>query len=89
MGCPIKDLVTSALSASPRRLTEGVLEVDWPTSADAGVASCLLVNAELVFRRLRDDLLDGMILEVGMIRGGGFKVQKRSVKSASLSSREL
>ena len=27
MGCPLKELGTSALSASPRRLTEGVLEV--------------------------------------------------------------
>ena len=76
MGCPLKELDTSALSASPRRLTEGVLEVEGPTSADAGVASCLLVNAEPVFRRV----LDGKILEVGMIRGGGFEMQKRSVK---------
>ena len=66
MGCPLKDLDTSALSASPRRLIEGVLEVEGPTSADAGVASCLLFNAEPVFRRLRDDLFDGKIL-VGMI----------------------
>ena len=42
MGCPIQELDTSA---SPRRLTEGVLEVEGPTSADAGVTSCLLVNA--------------------------------------------
>ena len=56
MGCPLKELDTSALSASPRRLTEGVLEVEGPTSADAGVASCLLVNAKPVFWRLRDDL---------------------------------
>ena len=80
MGCPIRELDTSALSASPRRLTEGVLEVEGPTSADPGVASCLLANAEPVFRRLRDDLLDGKILEVGIIRGGGFELQKRSVK---------
>ena len=48
---------TSALTGSPRRLIEGVLEVEGPTSVDAGVASCLLVNAEPGFRRLRDDLL--------------------------------
>ena len=66
MGCPLKELDTSALSASPRRLTEGVLEVEGPTSADAGVASCLLLNAEPVFRRLRDDLFDEILL-VGMI----------------------
>ena len=68
---------TSALSASPRRLTEGVLEVEGPISADAGVASCLLFNVEPVFRRLRDDLLEGKILAVGMIRLGGFGLQKR------------
>ena len=78
MGCPLKDLDTSALSASPRRLIEGVLEVEGPTSADAGVASCLLFNAEPVFRRLRDDLFDGKIL-VGMIRRGGIELQKGSV----------
>ena len=50
------------------------------SSADAGVASCLLFNAEPVFRCLRDDLLDVKILEVGMIRGGGFELQKRSVE---------
>ena len=38
MVCPLKELDTSALSVSPRRLTEGVLEVEGPTSADAGVA---------------------------------------------------
>ena len=59
MVCPLKELDTSALSESPRRLTEGVLEVEGPTSADAGVTSCLIVTAEPVFRRLRDDLLDG------------------------------
>ena len=78
MGCPLKDLDTSALSASPRRLTEGVLEVEGPISADAGVASCLLFNAEPVFRRLRDDLFDGKIL-VGMIQRGGNELQKGSV----------
>ena len=88
MGCPLKEVDTSALLASPRRLTE-VLEVEGPTSADAGVASCLLVNAEPVFRRLRDDLLDRKIFVVGMTQGCGFKVQKRSVKSVSRSSREL
>ena len=46
-----------------------MLEVEGPTSADAGVASCLLVNAQPVFRRLRDDLLDGKIFVVGMIQG--------------------
>ena len=82
MGCPLKELDTSALSASPRRLTEGVLEVEGLTSADAGVASCLLVNAEPVFRRLRDDLLAGKILE-GMIRRGGNELPKRSVGNLS------
>ena len=43
-----------------------MLEVEGPTSADAGVTSCLLVNAEPVFRRLRDDLFDEILL-VGMI----------------------
>ena len=76
MGCPLKELSTSAFSASPRRLTEGVLEVEGPTSADAGVASCLLFNAEPVFRRLRDDLFEGKILAVGMIRLGGIELQK-------------
>ena len=66
MVCPLKGLDTSALSASPRRLTEGVLEVEGPTSADAGVASCLLLNTEPVFRRLRDDFCDGKIFD-GMI----------------------
>ena len=76
MGCPLMELDTSALSASPPRLTEGVLEVEGPTSADAGVASCLLFNAEPVFRRLPDDLLEGKILAVGMIRLGEFELQK-------------
>ena len=78
MGCPLKELDTSALSASPRRLTEGVLEVEGSTSADVGVASCLLVNTEPVFRRLRDDLFDGKIFD-GMIRRGGNELVKRSV----------
>ena len=78
MGCPLKELDTSALSASPRRLTEGVLEVEGPSSADAGVVSCLLVNTEPVLRRLHDDLLDGKIFD-GMIRRGGNELPKRSV----------
>ena len=82
IGCPLKELDTSALSASPRRLTEGVLEVEGPTSADAGVAACLLVNAEPVFRRLRDDLLAAKIFK-GMIRRGGNELPKRSVGNLS------
>ena len=89
MGCPIKELDTSALSASSRRLTEGVLEVEGPTSADAGVASCQLVNAEPVFRRLRDDLLADKIFLVGMTQVGGLQSAKWSVKSAARSSRKL
>ena len=89
MGRPIKELATSALSASPRRLTEGVLEIEGPTLADAGVASCLLVNAEPVFRRLRDDLLADKIFLVGMTQVGGLQSAKRSVKSTSRSSRKL
>ena len=58
MVCPLKELDTSALSASPRRLTEGVLEAEGPTSVEAGVASCLLLDTEPVFRRLRDDFCD-------------------------------
>ena len=69
MVCPLKELDTSALSASPRTLTEGVLEVEGPTLADAGVASCLLFDTETVFRRLRDDLLAGKLFE-GMMRRG-------------------
>ena len=90
MVCPLKELDTSALSVSPRRLTEGMLEVGGPTSADAGVASCLLVNAEPVFRRLRDDLFDGKIFD-SMIRRGGNELPKGSVgnlsKTAELSWR--
>ena len=85
MVCPLKELDSSALSASPRRLTEGVLEVEGPTSADAGVASCLLLNAEPVFGRLRDDLLAGKIFE-GMIQRG----RKRATKAIrGKSSRKL
>ena len=43
MVCPLREVDTSAFSASPRRLSEGVLEGEGPTSADAGVASCLLL----------------------------------------------
>ena len=59
-----------------------MLEVKGPTSADAGVASCLLVNAEPVFRRLRDDLLDGKIFD-GMIQRGGNELPKGSVGDLS------
>ena len=40
-----------------------MLEVEGPTSADAGVTSCLLFDAEPVFRRLRDDLLADICLD--------------------------
>ena len=76
MVCPLKELDTSALSASPRRLTKGVLEVEGPTSADAGVASCLLFDTEPVFRRLRDDFWDGIIFVVGMRWLGGIELPK-------------
>ena len=59
-GYPIDELDTSALSALLRRLTGRVLEAEVLTSVDTEVSSCLLLNAEPVFRRLRDDLLDGM-----------------------------
>ena len=88
MGCPLKELDTLALSAPPRRLIEGVLEVEEPTSADAGVASCLLLNAEPVFRCLRDDLLAGKIFE-GMIRRGGNELPKRSVGNLSKTAELL
>ena len=65
MVCPLKEVDTSALSVSPRRLTEGVLKVEGPTSADAGVASCLLFDTEPVFRRLRDDFCD--IFDIGAV----------------------
>ena len=54
-----------------------MLEVEGPTSADAGVASCLLFDTEPVFRRLRDDLLDGIVFVVGMRRLGGIELPKR------------
>ena len=60
-----------------------MLEVEGPTSADAGVTSCLLFDAEPVFRCLRDDLFDIKIL-VGMIRRGGNELQKGSVGNLSL-----
>ena len=77
--CPLKELDNPALLASPPRLTEGVLEAEGPTSADAGVASCLLVNTEPVFRRLRDDFCDGKKFD-GMIRRVGNELPKRSVE---------
>ena len=84
MVCPLKELDTSALSASPRRLTKGVLKVEGPTSADAGVASCLLFDTEPVFRRLRDDFWDGTIFVVGMRRLGGIELQKGGPWECSL-----
>ena len=83
MVCPLKELDTSALSASARRLTEGVLEVEGPTSADAGVASCLLFDTE--FRRLRDDFWDGTIFVVAMRRLGGIELPKGSPWECSLN----
>ena len=88
MVCPLKELDTSALSVSPRRLTEGVLEGEGPTSADAGVASCLLFDTEPVFRRLRDDFWDGIVFVVGMIRLGGIKLPK-GVRGNALGTVEL
>ena len=63
-----------------------MLEVEAPTSADAGVASCLLFNAEPVFRRLRNDLFEGKILAVGMIRLGQIELQKGAPWECSLNS---
>ena len=77
MVCPLKELSTSAISVSPRRLTEGVLEGEGPTSADAGVASCLLFDTEPVFRRLRDDFWDDIVFGVGRRRLGGIELPKR------------
>ena len=74
MVCPLKELDTSALSASPRRLTEGVLKIEGPTSADAGVASCLLFDTETEFRRLRGDFWDGIVFVVGMRPLGGIEL---------------
>ena len=84
MGCPLKELDTSTLSASPRRLTEGVLEVEGSTSTDAGVASCLLLNAEPVFRRLREDLLAGKIFE-DMIRRAAKALRGKSLENCGTS----
>ena len=83
MVCPLKELGTSALSASPRRLTEGVLEVEGPTSADAGVASCLLFDTETEFRRLRDDFWNGMVFEDGMKRLGGIELPRKEYVGSS------
>ena len=83
MVCPLKELDTSALSVSPRRLTEGVLEGEGPTSADTGVASCLLFDIETEFRRLRDDFWDGMVFEDGMRRYGGIELPKKRYVGSS------
>ena len=89
MVCPLKELSTSALSASPRRLAAGVLEVEGPTSADSGVASCLLLDTEPVFRRLRDDFWDGIVFVVGMRRLGGIKLPKKEYVGSSLENGAL
>ena len=93
MGCPLKELGTSALSAPPRRLTEGVLEVEGPTIADAGVASCLLFDTGTEFRRLHDDFWDGLVLEDGMKRLGGIELPRKgsvgsSRETGAISARE-
>ena len=88
MGCPIKELDTSALSALPRRLTEGVLEVEGPTSVDAGVTSCLLVNAEPVFRHLRDNLFADIFL-VGMIQLVAGQMQQIRDNDSSINSSSI
>ena len=89
MVCPLKEPDTSALSASPRRLTEGVLEVEGPTSADAGVASCLLFDTEPMFRRLRDDFWDGKIFVVGLVRSSCKKgVRGNALLTVGLSRRK-
>ena len=88
MVCPLKEVDTSALSVSPRRLTEGVLEGEGPTSADAGVASCLLFDTEPVFRRLRDDFWDGIVFVVGMRRLGAIELRK-GVRGNALGTVEL
>ena len=90
---PLKELDTSALSASPRRLTERVLEVEGPTSVDAGVASCLLLDTETEFRRLRDDFWDWLVLELGMRHLGGIELPRkryvgRSRKTGANGARE-
>ena len=60
-----------------------MLEIEGPTSVDTGITSCLLFNAEPVFRRLRDDLLEEMFL-VGMTQMVVFKMQ-RLLDNASCS----
>ena len=85
MVCPLKELDTSALSASPQRLTEGVLEGEGPTSADAGVASCLL----LMLNPCSDvfaTIFFGKIFAVGMRRLGGIELQKGAPWECSLNS---
>ena len=89
MVCPLKELDTSALSVSPRRLTEGVLEVEGPTSADAGVASCLLFDTEPEFKRLRDDFWDGIVFVVGTRRLGGIELPRRGPWECSRKSGAL
>ena len=89
MVCPLKELDTSALSASPRSLIEGVLEVEGPTSADAGVVSCLLFDTETEFRRLRDDFWGGMVFLDGMKRLGGIELPKREYVGSSRENRAL
>ena len=89
MVCPLKELDTSALSGSPRRLTEGVLEAEGPTSVEAGVASCLLLDTEPVFRRLRDDFWDGMVFEDGTKRLGGIELPKREYVGSSRGNTRL
>ena len=59
-----------------------MLEVEGPTSADAGVASCLLFDTETEFRRLRDDFWNGMVFEDGMKRLGGIEPKREYVGSS-------
>ena len=64
-----------------------------PTSADAGVASCLLFDTETEFRRLRDDFRDGMVFEDGMKRLGGIELPRKgsvgsSRETGAISARE-
>ena len=89
MGCPLKELDTSALSASPRRLTEGVLEVEGPTSADAGVASCLLLDTETVFRRLRDNFWGWYSLRGWHKTTWWKRAAKKGVRGNALANRTI
>ena len=73
--CPTNELDISALSALPRRLTEGVLEAEVPNSVDNGVTSCLPLNTVTVFKRLPDDLFDDIFF-VGMTQFGGLQMQR-------------